>query len=76
MKRVTAIILAAMIVLSLAACGGGREAADNTEPPENGAEDPSDTNNETEQPGDTGLTPEESIKTLSLIQTEKAFSGI
>ena len=60
MKRVTAIILAAMIVLSLAACGGGREAADNTEPPENGAEDPSDTNNETEQPGDTGLTPEES----------------
>ncbi len=52
MKKFTAILLATMIVLSLAACGGEHEAPDNTEPPQNGTEAPSDTKNESETPNE------------------------
>ncbi len=39
MKKFTAILLTAMMVLSLAACGGEHEAPDNTEPPRTGTGD-------------------------------------
>ena len=49
MKKLTAILLAAMMVLSLAACGNEANSTGNTEPSQNGteAEAPVDTNNET-----------------------------
>ncbi len=57
MKNLTAFLLAAMIVLSLAACGGEANSTGNTEPPQNGTEAPrteapADTNNETDAPSE------------------------
>ncbi len=57
MKKLTAFILATMIVLSLAACGNEANMAGNTEPPQNGTEAPrteapADTNNENDAPGE------------------------
>ena len=58
MKKITAILLAAMMVMSLAACGGEH---DNTEPPQNGTEAPSNEENESQQSGGTNdRTPESS----------------
>ena len=52
MKKLAAILLATMMVLSLAACGGETEPADAPEPTENGTEAPTDTKTESEQPSD------------------------
>ena len=57
MKKLTAFLLAAMMVLSLEACGNKTEPMDNIEPPQNGTETPrievpADTNNETDAPSE------------------------
>ena len=52
MKKLTAFLLAAMMVLSLEACGNKTEPMDNIEPPQNGTEAPSDTKNESETPNE------------------------
>ncbi len=57
MKKFIAILLTAMMVLSLAACGNEANSAGSTEPPQNSTEAPrteapADTNNETDAPSD------------------------
>ena len=54
MKKLMAILLAAMMVLSLAACGNEANSAGSAEPPQNGteAEATADTNNETDAPSE------------------------
>ena len=66
MKKIIAILLAAMMVLSLAACGNEANSTGNTEPPQNGTEAPrteapADTNNETDAPGETPNEPTDSV---------------
>ena len=54
MKKLMAILLAAMMVLSLAACGNEANSAGSAEPPQNGteAEATADTNDETDAPSE------------------------
>ena len=61
-KRITAMLLAVLMVLSLAACAGGNGTAGSTEPPQNSTETlqtpdesqaPSEAGNESQQPSET-----------------------